>query len=74
MGVFLPFHFYDTNLLPKVVFNKTVFVQFNINNYFKQIFDETDSKQPEIHRKFHTNLWILEKICEPKGLPNVGNF
>ncbi len=22
--------------------------------------DETDSKQPEIHRKIHTSLWILK--------------
>ncbi len=40
---------YDT--LPKVVFDKTVFVKFKICNNFKQNIDETDSKLPKIHRK-----------------------
>jgi hypothetical protein len=41
---------YDTNMLPKVVFDKTVFVKFQISyNYnSNQIIDETYSKQPEI--------------------------
>jgi hypothetical protein len=76
-GICLPYHFYDTNMVPKVVCGKTVLVKFKINNNFKQNIEETHSKQPEIHRKFHTNLWILDIICEPKGLrllPNVGNF
>ncbi len=38
-------------MLPKVVFNKTVFVKFKISINSKQNMDETDSKQPKIHRK-----------------------
>ncbi len=49
----------DTNMLPKVVFDKTLFVKFKISNNFKQKIDETDSKQPKIHRKIHTSLWIF---------------
>jgi hypothetical protein len=43
-------------------FDKTGFVKFKIStpNNFKQNNDETHSKQPKIHRKFHTSLWILE--------------
>jgi hypothetical protein len=47
---------------------------------FKQNIDETQSKQPKIHMKIHTSLWILKisrKICEPKVLrllPNVCDF
>jgi hypothetical protein len=41
----------DTNMLLKVIFYKTEFVKFKISNNFKQNIDETDSKQPEIHRK-----------------------
>jgi hypothetical protein len=44
-------------------------------------FDETDSKQPQIHIKIHTSLWIL-KISRKKSkelkvsrlLPNVRDF
>jgi hypothetical protein len=61
---------YDTNMLPKVVFDKTAFVKFKISNTFKQNIDETDLKQPKTHRKIHTSLWILkisrQKFCEPK--------
>jgi hypothetical protein len=42
---------------------------------------ETDSKQPKIHRKIHTSLWILKisrkKICDPQVsslLPNFCDF
>ncbi len=66
---------------PLVIFSKTVFAKFKINNNFKQNIDETDSKQPKTHKKIHTSLWILEisnkKICEPKVsilLPNVCDF
>ncbi len=69
---------YDTNMLPKVVFAKTEFVKFKISNNFKQNIGETDSKQPKIHRKIHTNLWILKisrkKSAKPKVsilLPNI---
>jgi hypothetical protein len=37
----------DTNMLLKVVFDKTAFVELKITNYFKQNIDETDSKQPK---------------------------
>ena len=47
-------------MLPKIVFDKTVFVKFKISNNFNQNIDETDSKQPKIHRKIHTSLWILK--------------
>jgi hypothetical protein len=47
-------------MLPKVVFDKTVFVKFKISNNLKQNIDGTDSKQPKIHRKIQTSLWILK--------------
>jgi hypothetical protein len=47
-------------MLLKVVFDKTAFVKFKISNNFKQNLDETHSKQPKIHRKIHTSLWILK--------------
>ncbi len=34
-----------------VVFDKTAFVKFKINNNFYQNIDEPDLKQPKIHRK-----------------------
>jgi hypothetical protein len=55
----------------KVVFNKTAYVKSKISNNFKQNINETDSKQPKIHRKILTSLWIQEKIREPK---KSGNF
>jgi hypothetical protein len=39
---------------------KTAFVKFKISNNFKQNIDKTHSKQPKIHKKIHTNLWILK--------------
>jgi hypothetical protein len=51
---------YGTNMLRNIVFDKTVFVKFKISNYLKQNIDERDSKQPKIHRKIHTHLWILK--------------
>ncbi len=42
----------DTNMPPKVVFDKTVFVKFKISHSFKQNIDETDSKQPKSIGKF----------------------
>jgi hypothetical protein len=45
-------------MLPNVVFDKTAFVKFKINNNLKQNMDETDSKHPKIHMKIHTSLWI----------------
>ncbi len=57
---------YATNMLPKVVFDKTAFVKFKISNNFKQNIDETDSKQKKIHRNIHTSLWIL-KISRKKS-------
>jgi hypothetical protein len=57
-------------MLPKVVFHKTALLKFKIGNNFKQNNDETDSKQPKIHRKIHISLWIFKisrkKIYEPK--------
>jgi hypothetical protein len=52
--------FYDTKMLPKVVFDKTAFVKFKISNTFKQHIDGTHSKQPKIHGEIHTSLWISE--------------
>ncbi len=52
------FSTHETNMLLKVVFDKTAFVKFEISNNFKQNIDETDSKQPKISRKIHTSLWI----------------
>jgi hypothetical protein len=46
-------------MLLKVVCDKTAFVKFEISNNFKQKIDETHSKQPKIHRKIHTSLWIF---------------
>ncbi len=43
---------YDTNMLPKEVFDKTVFFKFKICNNFKQNIDETHSKQPKVMGKF----------------------
>jgi hypothetical protein len=55
------------NMLPKVVVvDKTVFVKFKISSNFNQNIDETDSKQPKIHMKTHTSLWIL-KISRKKS-------
>ncbi len=48
----------------KVVFDKT-FVKFKISNTFKQNIDATRLKQPKIHRKIHSSLWIL-KISRKK--------
>jgi hypothetical protein len=47
-------------MLLKVAFDKTAFVKFNICNDFKPNIDETHSKQPKIHWKIHTSLWILK--------------
>ncbi len=47
-------------MLPKLVFDKTAIVKFKISNKFKENFDETDSKQPKIHKKIHTSLWIFK--------------
>jgi hypothetical protein len=49
---------YDTKMLLKVIFDKKVFVKFKISNNFTQNIDETHSKQPNIHKKIHTSLWI----------------
>jgi hypothetical protein len=35
---------YDTNILPKFVFDKKEFIKFKISNNFKQNIDETNSK------------------------------
>ncbi len=51
---------YDTQMPLKVVFDKAAFVKFKIVNNFKQNIDETYSKQPKNHRKFHASLWILK--------------
>jgi hypothetical protein len=47
----------DTNVLPKVVFDKTAFVKFKISNNFNQNIDKTDSNP--IHRKIYTSLWVF---------------
>jgi hypothetical protein len=47
-------------MLLKVVFDKTALAKFKISKNLKQNIDETHSKQPKIHRKIHTGLWILK--------------
>jgi hypothetical protein len=66
-------------MLPKVVFNKTVFVKFKISNNSKQHMDETDSKQPKIYRKIKPMDFknLKKKIREPKVsrlLPKSSGF
>ncbi len=46
---------------------KVAFVKVKISKNFKQNIDETHSKQPKIHRKLHTSLWIL-KISREKSV------
>jgi hypothetical protein len=55
---------YDLKMLLKVVFDKTALVKFKISKNFKQNIDETHSKQPKIHKKIHTCLWILKIFNE----------
>jgi hypothetical protein len=38
-------------MLPKIAFDKMEFVKLKIFNNCEQNIDETDSKQPKIHRK-----------------------
>jgi hypothetical protein len=88
-GVFVYiFHFlahktpsYDTKMLLKVVSDKTALAKFEINNNFEQNIDATHSKEPKIHWKILTSLWILKtsrkKIRKPKVsrlLPNLCDF
>jgi hypothetical protein len=61
-------------MLPKVVFGKIVLVKFKINNNFKQNIEETHSKQPEIHRKFHTILWILKTLKKKSANKSLQTF
>ncbi len=49
-----------TNMLPTVFYDKRVFVKFKISNNFEQNIDETNLKQPKIHRKINTSPWILK--------------
>ncbi len=42
------------------VFDKATFNRVNICTIQNEHIDETDSKQPKIHRKIHTSLWILK--------------
>jgi hypothetical protein len=53
-------------MLPKVVFDKTLLVKFKVSNNSKQNIDETDSKQPKIHRKIHSSSEIL-KVSRKKS-------
>jgi hypothetical protein len=58
---------YDSNMLPKVVFDKIAFVKFKIINNF----DEIDLKQPKkILRKNHISLWI-SKTPRKKSAKNL---
>ncbi len=71
---------YDTKMLLKVVFDKTVFVKFKISNNFKQNIDEIrpnhqKSKGKSIQLMDYKSL--KKKIREPKVsrlLPNVCDF
>ncbi len=64
------------------IFDKTAFFKFKISDNFKQNIDETDLKQPKIHRKIHTSPPMnfknrKKKIREPKGsrlLQNLCDF
>jgi hypothetical protein len=51
---------YDTKMLLKAVFDKTVFVKFKISYNVKQNIDETHSKQLKLPLKIHTSIWILK--------------
>jgi hypothetical protein len=55
-----------TKMLLKVGFDKTGFGKFNISNNFKHNNDESHSKQPNIYRKIHTSLWVLEISKKPQ--------
>ncbi len=46
-------------MLLKVIFDKTVFVNFKISNNFKQKIYETHAKQLKTPKKIHPTLWIL---------------
>jgi hypothetical protein len=46
----------NTNMLPRVFFDRKAFVKYKISNNFEQTIDETDLKQPKIH----TSLLILK--------------
>ncbi len=50
----------------QLFFDKTAFVKLEISNNFKQNIDETDLKQPNIHRNIHTSLWIF-KVSSKKS-------
>jgi hypothetical protein len=43
-------------MLSKEVFDKATFNKVNI--FTKLNIDEIDTKQPKVHRKIHTFLWI----------------
>jgi hypothetical protein len=47
--------------------DKTAPVKFKISNKLKQNLNVPNSKQPKIHRKINTNLWIL-KISRKKSV------
>jgi hypothetical protein len=51
-------------MIPKVFFDKTVFVKFKISNKFERKIDETDLKLPKLYRKIHTSILILKKARE----------
>jgi hypothetical protein len=59
--------FYDTKMFLKVVFDKTAILNLRLVITLKQNIDETHSKQPKIHTKIHTSLWIL-KISRKKSV------
>ncbi len=72
---------YNTKMLLKVIFDKTVFIKFKISNNFKQNIDEAHSKQPKVYRKIYSNLStfkiLRKKIPEPKVsrlFPKVSDF
>ncbi len=45
---------WNKNMLLKLVVYKTAFVKFKLVINLNQNIDETDSKQPKIHREIHT--------------------
>jgi hypothetical protein len=61
-------------MLLKVVFDKTAFVKFKISKKFKQNIDETHRKQPKIHGKIHTSLWILKIPRKKSAEQKLENF
>jgi hypothetical protein len=58
----------------EINFDKTAFVKFKVSNNLKENIDDTHSKQPKIHRKIHTKLWILKILRKKSGNQKSRDF